>query len=570
MMAEFLLKSRAPRRLILPCATIALALCTSVTAQHHNTHDERALQEDPRLAPGQIAPVLEGLGDHHREVTTSSERAQLFFDQGLRLTYGFNHQEALRSFKEAARLDPDCAMAYWGWALVLGPNLNLPMATAVVPQAWKAIRTAVKLKGKGSERERDLIEALALRYTDDPQADRAPFDQAYADAMAKLYAKYPEDNDIATLYAASLMNVTPWNYWTRDGRPRENTPKLLAALEQVIARDPHHEGALHYYIHAVEPVDPKRGEQAADLLRGLAPGAGHLVHMPSHIYMQVGRYEEAVEVNTNAAKADEGYITQCRAQGLYPLTYYPHNVHFLAWAAAMQGKSRLALEASRKVADKVPQDGEHNVWMLYETFLGMPLYTMVRFGMWDEIMKEAQPPEEARLLAGLWHYARGLALLNTAGPKKARAELKALDEYLDDPTLARAGIGFSSVERLLTIAHQVLTGEIEARQGDYDEAIAHLERAIRLEDGNLYNEPPDWFQPVRHNLGAVLLEAGRPVEAEVVYWADLKKNRDNGFALFGLWQAMKAQGRTDEAAEVEARFRTSWADADVQLTSSRY
>ncbi len=548
----------------------ALALCAPAMAQHHNAHDERALKEDPRLAPGQIAPVLEGLGDHHHKVTTSSERAQLFFDQGLKLTYGFNHQEALRAFKEAARLDPDCAMAYWGWALVLGPNLNLPMAAEVVPQAWEAMQTAVKLKEKVSEKERGMIEALATRFTDDPSADRAPLDQAYADAMAKLYEKYPTDNDIATLYAASLMNVTPWNYWTRDNRPRQNTAKILAALEGAIEREPHHEGALHYYIHTVEPVDPDRGEKAADLLRGLAPGAGHLVHMPSHIYMQVGRYAESVEANANAAKADEGYITQCRAQGLYPLTYYPHNVHFLAWAAAMQGKSRMALEASRKVADKVPQDGQHNVWRLYETFLGMPLYTMVRFGMWGDILNEPQPPKEARLLAGLWHYARGLALLNTDGPRKARAELKALDRYLEDPSLAEAGIGFSTAQRLLTIAQHVLIGELKARKGDHDAAIAHLERAIRLEDGNLYNEPPDWFQPVRHNLGAVLLEAGRPGEAEVIYWQDLKKNRDNGFALYGLWQALKAQGRTDEAAEVEARFNMAWADADVKLASSRY
>ncbi len=558
------------RRIAVLCAALALTLCAPAMAQHHNTHDERALKEDPRLAPGQIAPVLEGLGDHHHKVTTSSERAQLFFDQGLKLTYGFNHQEALRAFKEAARLDPDCAMAYWGWALVLGPNLNLPMAAEVVPQAWEAIQTAVKLKDNVSEKERGMIEALAARFTDDPSADRAPLDQAYADAMAKLYEKYPTDNDIATLYAASLMNVTPWNYWTRDDRPRANTPKILAALEGAIEREPHHEGALHYYIHAVEPVDPDRGEKAADLLRGLAPGAGHLVHMPSHIYMQVGRYAESVEANASAAKADEGYITQCRAQGLYPLTYYPHNVHFLAWAAAMQGKSRMAIEASRKVADKVPQDGHHNVWQLYETFLGMPLYTMVRFGMWDDILSEPQPPKEARLLAGLWHYARGLARLNTDGVKKARAELQAVNRYLENQSLAEAGVGFSTAQRLLTIAQQILSGEIKARQGKYDKAIAHLERAVRLEDGNLYNEPPDWFQPVRHNLGAVLLEAGRPVEAEVVYWQDLKKNRDNGFALYGVWQALKAQGRTDEAAEVEARFKKAWADADVTLASSRF
>ncbi len=267
---------------------LSLAICTAVQAQHSNRHDERALKEDPRLAQGQIAPVLEGLGDHHHKVTTNSEQAQQFFEQGLKLTYGFNHKEALRSFKEAARRDPDCAMAYWGWALVLGPNLNLPMSPDVVSQAYEAIQLALSRKDRVTPKEQDYIDALAKRYTDDPQAERAPFDAAYAEAMGNLHAKYPDDLDAATLYAAALMNRSPWNYWEPDGRPRKNTPIILATLETVIERDPTHEGALHYYIHVVEPVDAGRGLKAADRLRGLTPGAGHLVHMPSHIYMQVG------------------------------------------------------------------------------------------------------------------------------------------------------------------------------------------------------------------------------------------------------------------------------------------
>jgi tetratricopeptide (TPR) repeat protein len=333
------------------------ALCgASVFGQHHNKHDERALREDPRLAPGQIAPMLEGLGDLHHPITTASERAQSFFDQGLRLTYGFNHQEALRAFKEAARLDPDAAMAYWGWALVLGPNLNLPMQEEVVAQAFEAMQMAVAARGKVSQPERDYIDALAVRYTDDPEADRAPLDRAYAEAMKTLHEKYPDDTDAATLYAAALMNLSPWNYWNRDGRPRESTPEILETLEWVFETDPEHIGALHYYIHAVEPVDAGRGVEAADLLRGLTPGAGHLVHMPSHIYMQVGRYDDSFSANSQAVLADEGYITQCRAQGIYPLGYYPHNIHFLAWSALMQGRSKVALDASRKVAGKVPDD----------------------------------------------------------------------------------------------------------------------------------------------------------------------------------------------------------------------
>ncbi len=539
-------------------------------AQHHNEHDARALEEDPASAEGPIAPVLKGLGDHHHPVTTRSERTQMFFDQGLRLTYGFNHQEALRAFKEAARLDPDCAMAYWGWALVLGPNLNLVMQPEVVPQAYEAIRRALSLKKNVTERERDYIEALAKRYTDDPKADRTRLDEAYAAAMRKLHAKYPEDDDAATLYAAALMNLSPWNYWTKDGRPRENTPAVLATLEAVIERNPKHAGALHYYIHAVEAVRPEQGEAIADLLRGLTPGAGHLVHMPSHIYMRVGRYADSFEVNTLAAKADEGYITQCRAQGIYPLNYYPHNVHVLAWAAIMDGRSAEALAASRKVASKVPEDYDGDVWALYQTFRSMPLYTMVRFGMWDRILKEPRPDERAPFWTAMWHYARGMAYARTGKPMQARGELGAVEAIRDDPAIAGLMIGFNNAKPVLSIAASVLAGEIASAQGRHDEAVRHLDRAVRLEDGLTYAEPPDWYYPVRHTLGAVLLEAGRADEAEVVYWEDLRQNRDNGYALYGLWRSLEAQGRSEEAAEIRKRFRAAWSRADVKLAASRF
>ncbi len=561
-------------RLLVRTAAVLLLLCfaTLAAAQHHghNRHDPRALAEDPRLAPGQLAPVLEGLGDHHHEVTTRSERAQQFFDQGLKLTYGFNHQEALRAFKEAARLDPDCAMAYWGWALVLGPNLNLPMRAEAVPQAWEAVRLAVAHKDKVSERERDYIEALAKRYAENPGDDRSGLDRAYADAMRALHEKYPDDLDAATLYAAALMNLSPWDYWTPEGEPKENTATVLATLEAVIARDPHHEGALHYSIHAVEPVDAPRGEAAADALRGLAPGAGHLVHMPSHIYMQVGRYAEAYEANTLAVQADEGYITQCRAQGIYPLNYYPHNIHFLAWAAIMQGRSKEALGASRKVAAAVPRDMLGNDWGLFETFLSMPLYTMVRFGMWDTILDEPRPGKNTPYFRSIWHYARGMARVHGERPGKAAKDVAAIERLLARAPAAETMIGFANARTLLTIARDVLAGELAAKQGRLEDAIRHLEAAVELEDGLLYNEPPDWYYPVRHTLGAVLLEAGRPAHAEAVYRRDLKRNRDNGFALFGLVESLKRQGKTEEAARLEAKLRTVWADADVQLASSRF
>jgi tetratricopeptide (TPR) repeat protein len=291
---------------------------------------------------------------------------------------------------------------------------------------------------------------------------------------------------------------------------------------------------------------------------------------PSHIYMQVGRYPDAFEANVLAAKADEGYITQCRAQGIYPLNYYPHNVHFLTWAAIMQERREAALEAARKVASRVPEDLHGDDWALYQTFLSMPLYTLVRFGQWDEILREPRPPESARYWTGIWHYARGMAYTHGGQEKQAKKELAALRTIVEDPNTPEVLVGYSNASRLLTIASEVLAGEIAAKAGSYDASLGHLERAVRLEASLRYTEPPDWYYPVRHTLGAVLLEAGRPVEAEAVFWQDLKKNQENGYALYGLWQSLQAQGRDEEAAEVGARFRVAWAEADVELSSSRF
>ena len=534
-------------------------------------HDPRAVSSDPATATSKIAPRLRGLGAYQRDVTTQSLDSQIFFNQGLNLTYGFNHSEALRSFKEAARLDPDNAMAYWGWALTLGPNLNLPMQSDVVKQAYDAIQKAVALKDKVSERERDFIDALATRYTNDPMAPRQPLDQAYADAMKTLAAKYPDDLDAATLYAASLMNLSPWNYWTQDGRPRAQTPNILAALNNVLASNPSHPGALHYHIHAVEAVRPEDGISSADQLNGLVPGIGHMVHMPSHIYMRVGRYAESFDANARAAAADEGYITQCRAQGLYPLNYYPHNVHFLSWSAIMLGRSEDALINARKLADGVPKTLEGNTWALYETFLSMPLFVLTRFGRWEEVLAEPQPRDDSVFLKGIWHYARGLALTNSGGDVAAiRSELAALDDLAARAAQNPGQIGLGENAKLLKIASHVLHGELAASMGSYGTAVSHLDRAVRYEDSLLYNEPPDWYYPVRHTLGAALLKADRAVEAEVVYWDDLKKNPNNGYSLFGLMQALQAQGRDEEAQDIKAQFDAAWASADHTLTSSKF
>ncbi len=534
-------------------------------------HDPKALLADPATATGPIAPALSGLGDHHFKVTTDNPKSQFFFDQGLRLTLGFNHSEALRSFKEAARLDPHNAMAYWGIALALGPNLNLPMLPGVVPQAYAAIQKAQALKSRATKREQDYIDALARRYSNDPEADRSALDAAYADAMAALSKRYPDDLDAATFYAAAIMNTNPWDYWYRDGSPKSHTEIVMKTLQSVIARDPKHAGAHHYLIHTVEAFRPELGVASADQLGELMPGAGHLVHMPAHIYMRVGRYADSFDANTRAIAADEGYITQCRAQGLYPLGYYPHNIHFLAWSAMFQGRSREALKAARKVAAKIAVNGEENTWALNETFLSQPIFVLVRFGRWEEILKEPQPDPKARYMNGIWHYARGMAHVHQGQHRKAQKELKALTQLRKQ--VARDEnyfIGFGAAASLMTIAEEVLTGEIAAKRGDYPKAAAHLERAVRLEDGLLYNEPPDWYFPVRHVLGAILLEAELPAEAEVVYWEDLRRNPENGYALFGLEQALKAQGKETTRTVIAKRFENAWQDADIQLSSSRF
>jgi len=535
-------------------------------------HDPRALDADPSNAVKPIAPLLEGLGDYHFPVTTNSPESQRFIDQGLRLTYAFNHSEALRSFKEAARLDPQNAMAYWGWALVLGPNLNLPMVSEVVPQAYQAVQHAIALANRTSERERAYIHALAKRYTNDAKADRTPLDMAYADAMAKLVERFPDDLDAATLYAAALMNLSPWDYWNLDGSAKENTVKVMQTLQSVIERNSRHAGALHYYIHTVESRHPEKGEPHADMLAGLMPGAGHLVHMPSHIYMRVGRYTDSYAANRRAVSADEDYITQCRSQGIYPLNYYPHNIHFMAWSAMYQGRPEAALEAARKIVTKVPPEisADKNAWALYETFLSQPMFVMVRFGMWDVMMAEPKPDTESRFMTGIWHYGRALAYIHTDRPKKARQELVELVAVREAMGTIEHYVGFATAETLMTIAEQIVQGELAYSEGRILEGLAHLERAVRLEDGLRYNEPPDWYFPVRHFLGAMLLDAGYPKEAEVVYAADLRKNPENGYSLFGLSEALERQGRVKEAQAFSERFSRAWADASHKLTSSRF
>jgi tetratricopeptide (TPR) repeat protein len=525
---------------------------------------------DQAPAPGMpLAPRLQNLGVHTFPVTTKSRRAQLFINQGVNLAYGFNHPEAARAFAEAARLDPNCAMAYWGHALVLGPNINATMNPDDEPKALALVQKAVALKSKASPRDRDYIDALARRYTGKTE-DRQKADRAFADAMRTLVRKWPADLDAKTMFAESLMDLRPWNYWTRDGEPYPETREIQSALEQVLARHKSHPGALHYWIHLWEPTDtPERAEAEADRLLPLMPGAGHVVHMPAHIYMRVGRHADVVKSNQLAAKADEDYIAQCRARGLYPLSYYPHNIHFIWMGATASGQRALALESARKLSASIPAEALGQIPIL-QGFLVVPYWAMVRFAQWDDILADKGPRFETAFTRGAWRYARALAYTAKDRLDEAEKELHELHSLLGDASLKeQTTFSTNNGFAILRIAPEVVAGEIAAKRKDWDTAVLHLDRAVRYEDALIYQEPPDWHAPVRQNLGAVLLQAGRADEAEAVYWEDLKKNPGNGWTLFGLMQALRAQGKNKDAALVEERFKRAWKDADITLDSSR-
>jgi tetratricopeptide (TPR) repeat protein len=559
--------------------TLAVAFTVVVSIAHTSPaqtpppthkHYDKPAGYDQQPAPGMpLAPRLQNLGVHTFPVTTKSARAQLFMNQGMNLTYGFNHAEAGRAFAEAARLDPSCAMAYWGQALVLGPNINALMNPEDEARARELSQKAVSLKSGASARERAYIDALALRYTGKAD-DRKANDAAFAKAMGDVAKQFAADLDAKTIYAESLMDLRPWNYWSRDGEAYLETTQIRSALEQVLAKNPNHPGALHYWVHLWEPTDtPERAEAEADRLLTVMPGAGHIVHMPAHIYMRVGRHADVVSSNQQAVKADEDYIAQCRAQGLYPLGYYPHNIHFIWMGATATGQKQLAVDAAHKVSASIPDEALGTVPIL-QGFIVVPYWAMVRFGQWSEILADKGPRFDTPFTRGAWRYARAMALTATNRLSEAEMELGQLKVIVEDPAL-KAQVTFSNNTgvAILRIAPEVVAGEMAAKRRDWDAAIAHFDRAIRYEDGLIYQEPPDWHAPVRQNLGAVLLEAGRADEAETIYWEDLKRNPGNGWSLFGLLQALKAQGKTADSALIEQRFQKAWKDADVKLSASR-
>ena len=557
--------------LTLSVATCALSAAVNSFGQEAKSSGHVHYKEPAQQAvspTGAIAPRLQKLGTHVFPVSTKNRQAQLFMNQGLNLSYAFNHAEAGRAYREAARLDADLAMAHWGEALALGPNINAPMDPASEPKALEAIQKAIELKAKATPREQALIDALKYRYSGKAE-DRRANDVAYADAMRKVHLQFPDDQDISMLYVESVMDLRPWGYWSRDGEPYERTSEIVALTEQVIAKNPNHPGALHLYIHLMEAFQAGKAEVAADRLLTLMPAAGHMVHMPAHIYQRVGRYADAAKSNVMAIAADEDYISQCRAQGLYPMAYYPHNLHFLWFAATAEGNSKVAIENARKAASRV-DDATLKAVPLLAGFRVVPYYALTRFGKWDEMLTEPEPPASSTYLRGMWHYARGTAFLGKGRTSDAEAEFAKLNALMPDKSLDQPLFSPNTARAILTIADEVLAGEIDSANKKYDTAVSHLERAVRLEDALVYTEPSEFHYPPRLALGAVLLAAGRPAEAETVYWEDLRRNRDSGWSLFGLMQALKAQGKTDELALIEARFKKAWAHADVTLTASRF
>lgn len=517
-------------------------------------------------------PLFEKLGNYHHPISTKNSLTQRYFDQGLTLSYGFNHMAAARSFKAAAQLDPNCAMCHWGVALVLGPNINAPMGEDALPEAQQALQKAKALEQSASEPERAYIQALATRYPQQAVGDRKPFDLAYANAMREIAQRYPDDLDAATLFAESLMTTTPWDYWEEDGTPKPEGKEIMAVLESVLKRNPNHPGANHLYIHAVEKERPDLGVPSADRLMKLVPNSGHLVHMASHIYIRVGRYHDAVVSNQGGIAADNLYVTQCHAQGIYPLMYMPHNHHFLWFAALMTGQSQLAIEAAQNTAKVDPQFLRHPVLAgTVQHFHTIPMFTYARFGKWEQILAMPAPDQDLKYPTGVWHYVRGMAFLAKKQPEQAEQELQQLQALATDADLKKMKIGENNpVTSVLSIATNVLTGELASYKGNYDPAIAALKTAVKLEDDLIYTEPADWYHPVRQSLGAILLKAGRANDAEQVYRDELKIYPNNGWSLLGLTQSLQAQNKMPEAEAVRKQFKDAWKYADVTLMASRF
>ncbi len=538
-------------------AIVLSLISTTVFSQHQHSSP----------GDGKPASLMEGLGEHHHPVSTTNAEAQRFFDQGLTLVYAFNHQEAIRSFKRAAELDPNLAMAHWGVALALGPNINLDIDQEREKLAYEAIQKAVALATKAPEHERAYIEALSKRYSNDPKADLKKLNVDYKNAMGELARRYPDDLDAATLYAESAMDLRPWKFWSADGKPAEGTEEIVAVLESVLKRDPDHIGANHYYIHAVEASrHPEWALPSAQRLKVLTPAAGHLVHMPAHIDIRTGNYEAAARANAYAAEADREYIKNNGGQGVYPMMYYTHNLHFLSIAHSMQGRLSDAKKAAGQLeAHLAPYlNNMPDMIPMIDGFMSLPTLTLVRFRLWDEVLKTPAPDKRLPATSALWHFARGMAYASTGKIDSAESEQSILVTAAKNIP-PETPYGINTVSNILKIAENVLSAKIALMKKDKNSAIELLKKAIEVEDALSYTEPADWNIPVRETLGGIFVLSGNPAEAEKVFRADLEKNPRNGRSLFGLQESLKAQGKKSAAQFVQRELQIAWKNADTQL-----
>lgn len=521
-----------------------------------------------------VAPLFDGLGKHHHPITTQSKQAQLYFDQGLTLCYAFNHTEAIRSFRGVLKHDPDCAMAYWGIAYASGPHVNRPMDKEDNARAWEALQKAIALRSRASTKEQAYLDAMAKRYQAMFVEDRVALDKAYAAAMRELTKQFPDDLDGHVMFSEALMDTMPWDYWLKDRSPKPETEEAFAALRYVINRNPDHPGANHFFIHAVEAgPHPEQGIPSADRLGNFAPQAGHLVHMPAHIYMRDGQYHEAEEANILAAKADRAYIRHCAAQGFYPGAYYPHNEHFLWYARLFQGDSAGAMASAKKTADVAienycgPKKAVEGPRLRH-----LPWLTLTRFGRWDEVLKVSRPPATNDFLIdrAMWHFTRGLAFAAKSQADQSAVEYAEMVKLIDSENAKTLNNPAFPATDMMTVAKHWLAGKVTEAKGDNAAAIAHLQKAVAAEDALPYMEPAFWPIPVRPTLGAVLLKAGQPAQAEQVFREDVQRWPRNGWGLFGLEQSLRAQGKTDSADMVRREFTEAWKRADVKLTLAWY
>jgi tetratricopeptide (TPR) repeat protein len=541
--------------LALVLGLVTLSGCAARTAGH-------LIDDSPR------AQIFQKMGEHGRTITTDSPEAQEYFNQGIAWMYAFNHDEAIRSFARAAEIDPDCAMAWWAIALCEGPNYNDPVMTEERSSAaWSALQEARARIDNTTPLERALIEALSTRYKKRPPKDRTALEQAYADAMAEVWADYPNDSDVGTLYAEAMMVQRPWKLYSADGEPEGDTPKIVATLEQVIALDPNNPGVNHLYIHAVEPSNtPELGVAAADRLCDQVPGAGHLNHMPSHIYVQTGQWDKSIAQNAKAMEADDRYRELSPDQMIQHM-YMVHNAHMLAYSAMMVGREAEAMVAARAMWEDIPAELMEGVAPFVDLWMTSVYDVQKRFGRWEELRHEPAPPSYMPITTAVWRAHRAIAYAATHDFEAAEREQNAF-------RLSRKAIPAESVfggdpsERILEVSELFIIGEIALQKGEWEQAAEALEKAVEVEDTLSYGEPPQWLQPTRHTLGAVYLTSGRFEDAERVYREDLDKWVANGWSLYGLSRALEGRGMTAEAAEVKAQYDASWAKADEPTTTS--